>query len=79
MDSTRGIQTYHEDYGICTKGHKIFKIATRLTTVVQALKEHGPVRRIHFCNWFLRPIHDREVDPQFVFFPMRPGFPYVER
>jgi len=31
--------------------------------VVHALKEHDPVARIHFCNWFLPAVHDGEVDP----------------
>jgi hypothetical protein len=32
------------------------------------LKEHNPVVRINFCNWFHRSVHDGEVDPQLVFF-----------
>jgi hypothetical protein len=36
------------------------------TTVVHALKEHDPVARIHFCNWFLCFVHDAQVDSQLV-------------
>jgi hypothetical protein len=36
--------------------------------VVHALKEHDPVRRIRFCDWFLQSVLDGEVDPQLVFF-----------
>jgi hypothetical protein len=38
------------------------------TTLVYALKEHDPIARIHFCNWFLQSVHDGEVDAQLVFF-----------
>jgi hypothetical protein len=34
---------------------------------------------VYFWNWFLQSVHDGEADPQLVFFPMRPGFPYMER
>jgi hypothetical protein len=36
--------------------------------VVHALKEHDPVERTNFFNWFLRSVHDGEVDPQLVLF-----------
>jgi hypothetical protein len=36
--------------------------------VVHALKAHDPLARIHFYNWFLRSVLDREVDSQLVFF-----------
>jgi hypothetical protein len=38
------------------------------------LKEHDPVARIHFCNWFHQSVHDGEVDPQLVFFSYKPWF-----
>jgi hypothetical protein len=43
---------------------KLLTLQPYKTTVVQALKEHDPVVRINFCNWFLRPVHDGEVYPQ---------------
>jgi hypothetical protein len=61
------------------KGHKTVKTATKNTTVVHAFKEHDPVARINFCDWFLQPVHDGKTDPQLVFFFMRLGFPHVER
>jgi hypothetical protein len=36
--------------------------------VIHAFKEHDPVARINFCNWFLQSVHDEEVDPQLVSF-----------
>jgi hypothetical protein len=45
---------------------------------VDAVNEHDLVVR-NFFNWFLWSVHDGEVDPQLVFFLMRPGFPYIER
>jgi hypothetical protein len=44
---------------------KLLKLRPGKTTVVHALKEHDPVVRIHVCNWFLRPVHDGEVDQCF--------------
>jgi hypothetical protein len=57
---------------------KLLQLRPCKTSVVDALKEHDPVARIHFCNWFLQSVYDGEVDPQLVFSLVRPGFPYVE-
>jgi hypothetical protein len=38
------------------------------------LKEHDPVARIHFCNWFLQSVYDGEVDSQLVFFSSEAKF-----
>jgi hypothetical protein len=38
------------------------------------LKEHDVVVRINFCDWFLRSVHDREVDPQLVFYSVEAWF-----
>jgi hypothetical protein len=35
------------------------------TTVARALKEHHPVARTHFCNWFLQSVNNGVVDAQF--------------
>jgi hypothetical protein len=50
------------------KATKLLKLRPYKTKVVYALKEHDPVARIHFYNWFLQSVHDGEVDPQLVFF-----------
>jgi hypothetical protein len=47
---------------------KLLQLLLCKATVVHALKEHDPVARIHFCNWFLQSVHDGEVDPQLAFF-----------
>jgi hypothetical protein len=47
------------------------------TTVIDALKEHDPVTKENVCNLFLQSVPDG-VDPQFVLFPMRHGFRYME-
>jgi hypothetical protein len=31
------------------------------------LKEHHPVAKMNFCNWFLQSVHDGEVDPVSIF------------
>jgi hypothetical protein len=45
------------------KATKLLKLRPYNTTVVHALKEHDPVARIHFYNWFLQSVHDGVVDP----------------
>jgi hypothetical protein len=45
---------------------KLLQLRPCKVTAVHALKEHDPVSRIHFCNWFLQSVHDGEVDPQLV-------------
>jgi hypothetical protein len=47
---------------------KLLKLQPHKTMVVHALKEHDPVARINFCDWFLRSVHDGEADRQLVFF-----------
>jgi hypothetical protein len=42
--------------------------------VVHALKENDPIVRTIFCNWFLRSVHDGEMDPHLVFFPNEAWF-----
>lgn len=37
-------------------------------TVVHAWKEHDPIARIRFGNWFLQSVNDGEVHPVIVFF-----------
>jgi hypothetical protein len=59
---------------VCTKGHKIVTTATCKETVAHALKEHDPVARIHFCNWYLQSVRDGEVDPHLVFFSSEAWF-----
>jgi hypothetical protein len=38
------------------------KLQTYWTRVVNALKERDLVARINLCDWFLRSVHDGEVD-----------------
>jgi hypothetical protein len=45
---------------------KLLKLQVNKTTVVHTLKEHDPVTRIHFCNWFIWFVHDAQVDSQLV-------------
>jgi hypothetical protein len=47
-------------------------------TVVRAWKEHDPVVRIHFGNWFLQSVYEGEVI-QLLFSTNEGWFPYVER
>jgi hypothetical protein len=47
---------------------KLLPLRPCKATVVHALKEHHPAVRINFCNWFLQPVYDGEVDPQLAFF-----------
>jgi hypothetical protein len=47
---------------------KLLQLRPCKTPVVDALKEHNPVSRIHFYNWFLQSLYDGEVDPQLVVF-----------
>jgi hypothetical protein len=47
---------------------KLLQLRQCKTSVVNALKKHDPVARIHFCNWFLQSAYIREVDPQLLCF-----------
>jgi hypothetical protein len=47
---------------------KLLQLRPCKASLVDAWKEHDPVARIHFCNWFLQSVYDGEVDPQLVFF-----------
>jgi hypothetical protein len=49
------------------KAKKLLKLQPYKTMVIHALKEHDPVVRINFCNWFLQSVHDGGVDLQLVF------------
>lgn len=44
--------------------------------VVNVFKEHDTVARINFSNWFLLSVHDGEVDPQLLFFPVEAWFSF---
>jgi hypothetical protein len=57
---------------------KLLQIRFFNATVVDALKEHHPVARLHSCSWFLQSVQVGEFDPQLLFFLMCPGFRYTE-
>jgi hypothetical protein len=61
------------------KATNLLQLWSCKTLIVHALKEHDPVARIHFCNWFLRSVYDGEVDPQLVFFLNEAWFSLMER
>jgi hypothetical protein len=42
--------------------------------VVHALREHDPVARINFCDWFLQSVHDGEAGPHLVLFSYEAWF-----
>jgi hypothetical protein len=38
------------------------------TTQVQVIEEGDHKRRMHFCNWFLRSVHNSALDSKLTFF-----------
>jgi len=56
------------------KGHKIVATVTVSGKGSSHLKEHDPITRLHFCNLFLQPVQDGEVEPHLVIFSLNPGF-----
>jgi hypothetical protein len=58
----------------------LLKLRLYETKLFHASKNHVPPARVYFCNWFLRFVHDGEVEIQILFFILvRPGFLDVER
>jgi hypothetical protein len=53
---------------------KLLQLRPCKVTVVHALKEHDPVTRMQFYDWFLQSVHDGQFDPQLIFPLVRPGF-----
>jgi inhibitor of nuclear factor kappa-B kinase subunit alpha len=50
------------------KATKILHLLPYKITQDQAIEEGDCQRRIHFCNWFLRAVHDGILDPKLTFF-----------
>jgi hypothetical protein len=47
---------------------QLLKLRPHKTTVIHALQSRDPGSRVHFCNSFLQPVVEGELDPQLTFF-----------
>jgi hypothetical protein len=70
--SARSLRRLAQETGVsktsARSATKLLKLRPYRTVVVYALKARDPVARSNFCNWFLQPVHDGEVDPQLLLF-----------
>jgi hypothetical protein len=47
---------------------QLLKLRPYKTTVINALHQHDPARRVPFCSWFLQSVVEGEIDPQLTLF-----------
>lgn len=55
-------------YGSVQKATRLLKLQPYKITAVQELKTGDPAKRLQFCEWVLKSVHDGEIDPYLIFF-----------
>ena len=58
---------------------KLLKLKPYKITVVHALHQPDPNKRLRFCNWVLENVNSGELDAKELFLATRRGFIYMDR